>query len=352
MENSYLKIVILYCIKELKGQRTIFSILHLLNGKKSSQTIQDAHLFQLTRFFKTFGQLSRSELEQHAKEMEAVSWISQDENSHFVLTAEGERYLQSSLLNCPIPSSLNGWKYHTSTGIFWERLSLLVQVMSHLNYNHTKYLPIQRKREIHAWLKAFLKTTGAPRNELGKLLNKELQHCLGGLSDMNPAVLTLRLTGFNHIGLTPAQAAEHLGVSHDYYHHQFLGVIHYILDCLIHSPSQYPLLGKLISGSEDSVPLTFSTKKTYSLLNRGLGLDEIAQIRNLKRSTIEDHVVEVALNESNFDISPYVADDRQKSILKAANSSESRQLKQIRQLVPDADYFEIRLVLAKFGEER
>lgn len=351
MESSYLKIVILYCIKELQGQRTIYSILHLLNGKKSSQTIQDAHLFQLTRFFKTFGQLTRSELEQLAAEMENTNWISQDENGHFELSVKGGRHLQSALLEYPIPSSLNGWKYHTSTGVFWERLSLLVQVISHLNYNHAKYLPIQRKRNVLSWLKDFLKTSGVDRNELGILLNKEMQHSLGSLRDINPAVLTLRLTGYNHIGLTSVQAAKQLGLGQDYYHHQFFGVLHYILECIKHSPSRYPLLGKLVSGSEDSVPLTFSTKKTYSLLNEGFGLDEIARIRNLKRSTIEDHVVEVALNESSFDITKYVANARQKLILKAANSSESRQLKQIRQLVPEADYFEIRLVLAKFGEE-
>ncbi|WP_026584184.1 helix-turn-helix domain-containing protein [Bacillus sp. J33] len=352
MDRSYLKIVILYCLKQLQGQRTVYSILHLLNGKKSSQTIQDAHLFELTRLFKTFGHLTRDELEHLADELDSVHWISKNENGHYVLTSQGERYLQSALLECPIPSSLNGWLYHKSTDVFWERFSLLVQVISHLNHNHAKYLPVQRKRDVHVWLKAFLSTSGTARDELGILLNKELQECLNGLRDISPAVLTLRLTGYNHIGLTSDQAAAQLGLSPDFYHHQFLGVLHYIIGCIVRSPDRYPLMGKLVSGHEVQVPLTLSTNKTYALLKQGLDLDKIAGIRRLKKSTIEDHVVEVALNERGFDITPYVSEDLQHSILDAAKRSESRQLKHIRQLVPEAEYFEIRLVLAKFGEER
>lgn len=352
MDRSYLKIVILSCIQQLQGQRTIYSILHLLNGKKSSQTIQDAHLFQLTGLFGTFARLSRTELEQLAAEMEKVHWITKDKNGHYHLTAEGQIFLQKELIKDPIPATLNGWAHNKSADLLWERLSLLVQVISHLNHQHSKYLPIQRKKEVHIWLKGFLKTAGFARSELGIRLNNELRICLDHLKEINPAVLVLRLTGYKHIGLTSVQAAEQLGICRDHYHHQFLGILHYILDSIKDNPSRYPLLGNLISKSEESVPLTLSSKKTLSLLSQGLDIDEISRIRHLKRSTIEDHVVEVALNDSSFDISPYVTASRQKSILNAAKLAESRQLKQIRQVVPQSNYFEIRLVLAKFGEEK
>ncbi|WP_264738431.1 helix-turn-helix domain-containing protein [Cytobacillus firmus] len=350
MERSYLKTVIMYCIKELQGQRTIYSILHLLNGKKSSQTIQDAHLFQLTPLFRTFGSLSRDVLDHLAQEIVSSSWMTATNEKHYILTAEGKEKLERSLLECPIPSSLNGWLYHSAGDLFWERITLLIQVISHLNNNNVKYLPIQRKRDVHEWLKNFLRTSGFAREEVGGVLNRELCQCLERLSDINPAVLTLRLTGYNRIGLTAVQASEQLGIRQDYYHHQFLGAIHHILASVRENAADYPLIDKLVSGAGNDIQLTLSAQRTYTLLNQGLDLDVIAKTRNLKKSTIEDHVVEVALNDSGFNITRYVSEKKQKLILQAASSADSLQLKQIRQMVPESDYFEIRLVMAKLGE--
>lgn len=352
MHISYLKTVIMYCVNELQGQRTIYSILHLLNGKKSSQTIQDAHLFQLTPLFRSFGNLSRGVLEHLAEEIINSSWMTAIDEKHYILTAEGKRELERSLLECPIPSSLNGWLYHSTGELFWERITLLIQVISHLNYNNVKYLPIQRKRDVHEWLKDFLRTSGIARNEVGVMLYRELGQCLEELSEINPAVLTLRLTGYNRIGLTAVQASEQLGIGQDYYHHQFLGAIHHILASARENSAEYPLINKIVSGAGNAVQLTLSAQKTYTLLKQGLDLDDIAKMRRLKKSTIEDHVVEVALNDGGFNITRYVSEEKQKLILHAASSADSLQLKQIRQIVPESDYFEIRLVMAKLGERQ
>ncbi|MGM0776746.1 MAG: helix-turn-helix domain-containing protein [Bacillota bacterium] len=350
MQRAYLKSVIMYCVNELQGQRTIYSILHLLNGKKSSQTIQDAHLFQLTPFFRTYGNLSRGVLDHLAEEILSSSWMTAIDEKHYILTEEGKKELERSLLECPIPSSLNGWLYHSTGELFWERITLLIQVISHLNNNNVKYLPIQRKRDIHEWLKDFLGKSGFSRGEVGVMLYKELGQCLEGLNNINPAVLTLRLTGYNRIGLTAVQASEQLGISQDYYHHQFLGAIHHILASGRDNSAEYPLINKIVSDAGNEVQLTLSAQKTYTMLKQGLELDDIAKMRRLKKSTIEDHIVEVALNDSCFNITRYVSLEKQKLILHAANRADSMQLKQIRQIVPESDYFEIRLVMAKLGE--
>ncbi|KAF0816975.1 helix-turn-helix domain-containing protein [Cytobacillus sp. FSL R5-0377] len=350
MHRSYLKSVIMYCVNELQGQRTLYSILHLLNGKKSSQTIQDAHLFQLTPLFRSFEHLSREVLEKLAEEIISSGWMTAITEKHYTLTEKGKKELERSLIECPIPSSLNGWLYHSTGELFWERITLLIQVISQLNNNNVKYLPIQRKRGVHEWLKDFLRTSGFDRDTVGGMLYRELVQCLEELKDINPAVLTLRLTGYSRIGLTAVQASEQLGIKQDYYHHQFLGAIHHILESARENSAEYPLIDKIVSGAGNAVQLTLSAQKTYSLLKQGQDLAEIAKIRRLKKSTIEDHVVEIALNDSSFNITRYVSEEKQKLILHAANSADSLQLKQIRQIVPESDYFEIRLVMAKLGE--
>ena len=63
MELTFLQTMILFCLQKINGERTIYSIYHLLKGKKSSQTIQDTHLFHLQPLFQTETNLSRNELE-------------------------------------------------------------------------------------------------------------------------------------------------------------------------------------------------------------------------------------------------------------------------------------------------
>lgn len=51
---TFLQAIVLVQLQRIEGVRTVYSIYHLLKGKKSSQTIQDAHLFNLGIFFKPF----------------------------------------------------------------------------------------------------------------------------------------------------------------------------------------------------------------------------------------------------------------------------------------------------------
>ena len=63
MKITYLETVLLYTLNKIHGERTIYSLFHLFQGKRSSQTIQDAHLYQLTAFFHSFPSIKRVQLE-------------------------------------------------------------------------------------------------------------------------------------------------------------------------------------------------------------------------------------------------------------------------------------------------
>ncbi|KPD00884.1 hypothetical protein LR69_00966 [Geobacillus sp. BCO2] len=77
-------------------------------------------------------------------------------------------------------------------------------------------------------------------------------------------------------------------------------------------------------------------------------MEAIAEIRRLKRSTIEDHIVEIAANVPGFSIAPFVDDEKAAAIRAAAQALRTRKLKEIREALDGkVSYFEIRLVLAK-----
>jgi uncharacterized protein YpbB len=344
---QYIENVMLYCLKQLNGERTIYSIYHLLNGKKSSQTLQDAHLFLLKKYFRILASLTREDFDKVMSQLINKHYVEAFGDQKFVLSSLGEEVLKTNLSI----EHLNGWKYHHLTSIVWERLSLLVQVTSNLTYQETQYIPIQKSSDVHNWLKKVLKKQLVRRNDMGEILFTELADCLEGAKDLNPSALVFRLTGYQQIGLTSIQTAHMLKMNLIDYHLEFTAIIHYIIHRLEKNSIRFKLLSLLLYDIEENDILTLSARKTWRMLSQGFSLQQIAEIRKLKMSTIEDHLVEFALNVENFSIDTYVEREIQQKILEISQRESSRQLKVIRNFLEEVSYFQIRLVMAKYGDQ-
>jgi uncharacterized protein YpbB len=338
--------ILLYCLKQLNGERTIYSIYHLINGKKSSQTLQDAHLFSLKWYFGILEPLTRESFDEIFNKLLINKLVEPCGEQRFLLTSAGEDYL---LTNAQ-PYYINGWRYQAFTLLVWERLSLLVQVSSNFTFQETKYIPIQKNVEVHNWLKEFLRVTSVAKQELGKSLFSELVEIFEHARDVNAKILIFRLTGYKQIGLTSSQIAKKLNIDSIHYHLEFINTIHCLLHFVESDPSRFKILSSLLANLDQNDSLTLSARKTLVLLNQGFTAEEIASIRNLKISTIEDHLVEFALNVEDFFINSYVDEEMQLKILEISRRESTRQLKVIRNTLKTASYFQIRLVLAKYGD--
>lgn len=340
-----LESIILYCLKQLDSERTIYSIYHLLNGKKSSQTIQDAHLFKLKRFFGILEPFTRESFDQVIFRMEEQQLIYNSGEQRYAIAPLGELFLD----NNPLLKQLNGWEYHQVTSPFWRRLSFLVQVVSNLVYKESNYIPIQKDNEIYLWLKSLLKQIRLSKAEIGGKLFSELVEILNQTEEIDPSILVFRLTGYRQIGLTPLQTAQKLSMERFDYHLVFNNILHYMICCISEEQVRFPLLANLLEGLIKQHELTQSSRKTWQLLSQGHSLEKITQLRQLKKSTIEDHLVEIALHVEDFSIDGYVDKKLQEWILQISKNMASRQLKLIKDQVQEASYFQIRLVLAKYG---
>ncbi|SEM86109.1 Uncharacterized protein YpbB [Mesobacillus persicus] len=350
MTISYSDAVLLHCLNQINNERSIYSLYHLFQGKKSSQTIQDAHLFNLTAFFRAFPLLTRMELEKAIEELQHSGLLERTSNEHYRLNKFGESALREFHTRNELPPKfLEGWNYHHLTTVFWERLSILVQVCSNLVHQKKGFIPVQNKQETLEWVKSYIKAQNINRYDLAEQLYNELIFCLESEQTIQPSVLILRMTGNNRIGLTSKQAADMLNMENTHYQLEFLNVIHFMIGTISANQDQYKQLSGLVRDAQKTVPFTLSTEKTYRLIEKGFTPIEIANIRKLKTSTIEDHIVEIALHLESFDLNKYVNENKQERIMKVANETSAKKLKQIRDYVNDASYFEIRLVLARNG---
>jgi len=341
----YLENIILYSLKQINGERTIYAIYHLLNGKKSSQTIQDVHFFSLKRYFRLVETLTREGFDQlvhHLLEMDMIYSIG---DGRFLLTDKGK---QQTNLDIPL-NFLNGWEYHGLTFLFWERLSLFVQVISNIVYRESQYIPIQKDKDIHKWLKNIIKEIQVPKAEMGEHLYSEIIACLDD-GEINPFIIIPRLTGYQQIGLTALQAAKRLNMEWSDYHLEFINGLHYMIQKIGHNKERYYLLSFLLKHTPQQDSLTLTARKSYELLQQGYTKEQIAKIRTLKLSTIEDHLVELALNVKEFSIDDYVDHELENQIIDVSRQTSTKQLKVIRNALKTVSYFQIRLVLAKRGD--
>ena len=336
-------------IKKFKGERSIYAIFHMLQGKKSSQSIQDAHLYGLTNLYGIMPHLTRLQLQSIVEWLGSQHWIQNHEKPEmFIITFEGEEQLANTQ---PIPPRLNGYKYQNVSHHFWGRLNLLTQTLSYIVHKQTRFYPIQRDSKIQQAVKQFLQKNEQNREEMAVQLNQELVRSLELQTDLHCQIFVRKLTGINRVGDTFEQIAQSLNVDQWYVRLLFLECIHTMIEEAERNSKQFPLLSALIADLNKQ-KLTHSTQITLQLLKEGRSIVEIAKIRRLKVNTIEDHLVEIVLADRQFLIHDYVSAEIEKKIREAANQLQTKQLKVIKRRLEDDEisFFQIRLVLAKVGD--
>ncbi|KSU89534.1 recombinase RecQ [Priestia veravalensis] len=345
---NYIQTVMLYSMQQLKGERTVYGIYHIVTGKKSAQTIQDGKIFGLSFLFQSFSYLKKETFSLYVKELTSHQFIKEVDHQKYMLTSKGEEALHQQLREWPLPAKLSGWQFASSTQLFLSRLTLFIQTISNLQYFQKGFLPITQDPEIIQWVKAYLFSQSYSREELAKRLFNELKCILTKCSSQNADVFVQHLSGYKRIGLTKSQLAEYYKMNEHYVHLLMISVVHQIIEQISECRSEFPVLQQFIQDVHMTVPLTASTVKTYEWLQKGKSLKEVARIRRLKESTIEDHIAELALFLPNFTIDDYVKVEDQKEIMNAFEALNTNQLKEIKKRVSDhLTYFQIRLVLAK-----
>ncbi|PED71833.1 recombinase RecQ [Bacillus pseudomycoides] len=344
-----LQYTLLYCIKQLNGERTVSSIYHLLKGKRSSQTLQDGNIFHISFLFGIYKSLQRSDYDQEIEHVLHKEWIQNEHGNTYILTDAGKEQLETWKKTLSFPQYLHGLHYGDIGEIFWKRLSLIIQTVSNLQQQNAKFIPIQQDTEVMMWVKRFL--TGIPyaRSKLAEGLWKEIHMLLKDTLPIEATIFTYRLTGYERIGYTLKQLAEITNQDVFRVYLLFWGTIHFFIQSVRDNEKDFPLLTEIISYPNERADLfSLSTKKTYQLWRQGRSLEEIATIRNLKVATIEDHFVEIALRERDFSIEMFMGKNKIKHVQRIIETLQTRKLRVLKQAVGETvSYFEIRLVLAQ-----
>lgn len=333
--------ILLRILSQLNNERTISAAFHLLRGKRSGQTIQDVGIFELHEYFSLLPKLSRKKFDQEVQQiMEERYLIKNDEMGHYHMTAKG---LEKGVAE--LPCSFNGWNYRGNEHIFFARLSLIVQALSYQSSKVKQFIPIQRDEQIQHFVRVFLLNNSYQAGHLQQELFREITESIEKLpiTILQKELLINRLTGINMPGYTWQQLAFDADMSEMDVQLLYISALH---NWLVEVPN-YTHLNNLAENVKVDIVLTGSAYHTAELFKKGYSISEIASMRRLKDSTIEDHIVEFAMNEPSFPFENFVPVEDQQQVFAAIEKKGTRRLKILHETVPHLSYFQLRLVLAK-----
>lgn len=338
--------ILLKMMDRLNGERTISAPYHLLRGKKSGQTIQDVKNYGLTSTFSIFPKLSKTSYDRTIDSMIEKGWMTVDDQLIPTLTEVGLEIKK----NLPF-LSLNGWLYRGNDMTFFHRLSLLTQTLSHVGAENMSFVPVQKDEKVQSWIRTFLSKAPFKSHAFRLDFKRELEMCLLAATefDLHRQLITYRLSGYEITGLTWQQLAFELNLEPIDIQIRFIEGLHLVLN-EIFSNTSYPILSELCKDVRALNPLTESASKSAHLYTEGYSFNQIAEIRQLKTSTIEDHFVEMAMNDSSFDIKFFFGNEDIEEVIRGIKNISSNKLKILKGYFPNYSYFQLRLLLAVRGE--
>ncbi|MFC0188423.1 helix-turn-helix domain-containing protein [Fictibacillus aquaticus] len=339
--------MLLDCFQNMNGARSAQGLFHIVSGKRTAQSLADAQLFNIGKYYGVLTNFNKERFDEITGVLESENWIEEQSPGTYYCTADGKDILKE--VSFPFLDHLAGlahWSYEKS---FWLTLALYVQSLSNVLNNHSRFLPVVSDARAAAAVKAVFPRDSASRKMASERLHKEFEHLFEMYRDDRAASLFLqRLTRHERIGSTFEQLAGLYSVPEPEARMLFRSMLHYILSCIKENPAAYPELSKLLPTGE-AVSLTISARATYKLLAEGQTLEEIERNRRLKKSTLEDHLVEIARSVPDFDISPYITESERQLISRICSKLKDKRLKAIKDEASSLSYLKIRLAIAKEG---
>lgn len=334
--------IVLFCIDRFRGERSLAAIDHLLNGKKTAQTLQDSKWYNVSRLFGTVP-IDRSRLLHMARELEANGWIRQVDEHIYRTTLSGKEELRRFVF----PPYVNGWKYMNEASLFWKRLSLLIQTVTNI-IHRMSFEPVHRDERIQSFVKRWL-FQHKHMQTIARTLYEEMYELLSRVEEKDANIFVWRLTSHERIGWTNEQIAYAIKEEDVAVSLSFQNVLHFILETIEKEKETFPLLFSL--REQTRTQLTSSAQKTWEMLKEGYSIEQIAELRRLKKGTIEDHIVEIATYIPSFVTAPFLEENKRKRIIQQARQLKTKKLQAMKEALPDVSYFEIRLALARWDQE-
>ena len=233
--------------------------------------------------------------------------------------------------------------------LFFGRLALIVQTLSYQAEGVKGFVPVQKDLSVQHWCRQFLIHYDYQNCSLREPLYEEILTSVNKLDvpEFQKEIGIGRLHGAKVTGMTWSQLSAQFDLGELDSQLYFISFLHSWIQDIVASPSKYPFLSDFVRGVYMHQTVTGSALQTAQLYEKGYTIGQIAAARNLKQTTIEDHIVETALYEPNFNVSDIVTLADIQAVEEAVKRYETKKLKVLKEALPNLSYFQLKIALAK-----
>lgn len=257
-------------------------------NRKTQATLFWANSYGILNWLGADRSLTNQEFEQWiTQQVEAGLMVVDDQTAR--LTSLGAARQEALRLHAYQPQ-FDQWTWLVNPQIYAERFLLAVQAVSHALHHDRHYVPLSlnsnEMQSVHHWL--------MEPNILGPA-GQQVYQLTSQLDQVNTRLASLfanQLFGFQLTGWSSHQAAAYFGVADETIFLMDRDIWLAIAHWLQATPGVW---GKLMNPLLASWPISNSAARTLQDFNRGLSSTQIAHQRNLKLSTIREHLLEAAI---------------------------------------------------------
>lgn len=342
--------LMIYLLKTINSNRSPAAIYHILTGKKSSQTIQDLHLFQLHTYYRLLPNLSRQAFDYDVDQMVnegLMEWLNAKD---YRLTDKADAYLSTYKDTYDDAHNFEQPVDHQSKEIFTKRFYLTIQTFTHRVMDDTGFIPLIDDITIQAFVKQYYHLHKHALVDWLERCYEQLHDVLKTYPDIRRHIYLDRLSTANHNGQSLQQLVDRYHVTEA----DILLTLALIERTLfIRSQQHQTLLSDLLPA--DNQPqiyerlMTRSARKTHQLVIKGYNIEDLIQLRQLKRGTIEDHLVEICMLDDHFKLDDYVEEEKIAIIESYLSKRHTQKLAELKRTLPEEmTYLDLRLVFAHY----
>lgn len=300
---DFYQLFILSCFKEAKPMRTS-TLYHLLKGKRTSSILTYGYFYDVLKYFSLLPKLKETTYNQIISDLKTNNYLLENKDGLSVISEKG--LAQFNEENFPETSNLQQMVYYKWDLAFFERIVFTTQVLSEKAYLEKQYLPIEtnlfKQQRLKIWL-------SKKKKDVVIRFYYEWDKLVDCLPIDGQELILKQLVGHNHRGQTLQQISEDKTKHPLYLYLEFKNYWHLLITEIIENSNNYPLFTSILI-EEKTFVKEDSSQKTSELVLKGYSIEEIARVRNLKISTVTDHLIEdYILNQTKINLIDEKASD-------------------------------------------
>lgn len=342
-EDEYFLYYVMSLFKE-KEPLKLAQLIHVFHGRRTPSMLYVVEKHQLFSAFNYASTLSRDQLEACLHKGIEQNWLRKEEKEYY-LTTLGKKEVGNYFSSHPYPTALTSLQYAKVRHPFWERFQLLSQVFSEKKYQNTDYSPVIKHPSHQHGVKRWLHRQGQPMEKLIIQWVEEVINAFTLLDEDRAHFLALQLAGHKQTGKTKNQVAE-------FYHFTMAECDFFLensLECFLQIIAQTDdlfLLSSLLKDiqEETHMGVSASTYQTASYLKKGYSIQQIAKERQLKVSTIHEHLLEIAFIYPRFSYEKYVPKEIYVQLKDLFNEQPEIPYREMKEKISDLPFLYYRLV--------